>query len=48
MRLIIAKMIWSFDMSLEPESANWIKACKVMTLWAKPELMVRVTEVARS
>lgn len=48
MRLIIAKIIWSFDLELMPESNDWLKECKVMALWVKPEMAVRVTEVARS
>ena len=47
MRLILAKIIWSFDLELDPKSENWMKECKVMTLWQKPELAVHVKEVAR-
>ncbi|KAF7185028.1 Cytochrome P450 monooxygenase [Pseudocercospora fuligena] len=47
MRLIMAKMIWSFDMQLESQSRDWIQRCKVHTLWDKPALMVRLTEVVR-
>lgn len=48
MRLILAKMIWSFDLELDPRSQDWSKECKVMLLWDKPELAVRVKEVVRS
>lgn len=48
MRLILAKMIWSFDLELDPKSENWMKECKVKTLWEKPELAVHVKEVVRS
>jgi len=47
MRLILAKMIWTFDLELAPESENWMDECKVMTLWKKPPLMVHVKEVIR-
>lgn len=47
MRLILAKMIWSFDLELDAKSENWIKECKVMTLWDKPNLAVHVKEVGR-
>ncbi|KAK5174974.1 uncharacterized protein LTR77_000110 [Saxophila tyrrhenica] len=47
MRLILAKMIWSFDLELDPKSDDWMKRCKVNTLWEKPELAVRVKEVVR-
>ena len=48
MRLILAKMIWSFDLELDPKSADWMERCKVMTLWLKPELLIRMKEVVRS
>jgi len=47
MRLIMAKMIWSFDLELDPKSSNWLEGCRVKTLWVKPELAVRVREVVR-
>ncbi|EME87800.1 uncharacterized protein MYCFIDRAFT_71270 [Pseudocercospora fijiensis CIRAD86] len=47
MRLIMAKMVWSFDMELELQSRDWIQRCRVHTLWDKPALMVRVTEAVR-
>lgn len=48
MRLILAKMIWSFNLELDPKSSNWMQECKVMTLWEKPELLVHVEEVVRN
>ena len=45
MRLIIAKLLWHFDMELCVESEEWIKQ-KVYTLWEKPPLMVKL--IARS
>lgn len=48
MRLIMAKMIWSFDLELEPRSKNWIKDCRVMRLLVKPELAIKVREVQRA
>lgn len=47
MRLIMAKMIWTFDMELDSQSDKWLENCKVFTLWKKPELMVRLKEVVR-
>ncbi|GKZ36884.1 hypothetical protein AbraIFM66950_008148 [Aspergillus brasiliensis] len=45
MRLILAKMIWSFEMELDEEvSRDWMQRCRVMRLWQKPELRVRVRE----
>ncbi|OTB09038.1 hypothetical protein M426DRAFT_316328 [Hypoxylon sp. CI-4A] len=48
MRLILAKIIWSFDLELEDRSQDWLEQCKVMRLWVKPELAVRVKEVVRA
>jgi hypothetical protein len=47
MRLILAKIIWSFDLELDPSSENWLEECKVFALWKKPGLAVRVKEVSR-
>lgn len=47
MRLILTKIVWSFDLELDPKSNNWEQECKVMTLWKKPELLVHVKEVVR-
>lgn len=47
MRLILAKTVWSFDLELNPKSENWMRECKVKTLWQKPELAVHVKEVVR-
>lgn len=47
MRLILAKMIWSFDMELDKSCENWMEECKVMTVWIKPPLWVHVKEVVR-
>lgn len=47
MRLILAKIIWSFDLEPEAECADWMDRMKVITLWWKPPLMVRLTEVTR-
>jgi len=48
MRLIMAKIIWTFDMELDARSVDWEARCKVFTLWDKPELLVRLKEVARA
>jgi len=48
MRLILAKMIWSFDLELDPKSDDWMKRCKVFGLWKKPALLVRVRKAIRS
>ncbi|CAG8902802.1 unnamed protein product [Penicillium egyptiacum] len=47
LRIIVAKMIWSFDLDLEERSQDWLSRCKVMRLWVKPELAVKLKDVVR-
>lgn len=47
MRLLMAKMIYCFDMELDERSDDWLENCRVFTLWEKPKLLVRLTEVQR-
>ncbi|KAL1872679.1 hypothetical protein Daus18300_004225 [Diaporthe australafricana] len=42
MRVILARMLWNFDMELSPESEGWEKQ-KVYTLWDKGPLMVKLS-----
>ncbi|OCK84504.1 isotrichodermin C-15 hydroxylase [Lepidopterella palustris CBS 459.81] len=46
MRLIIAKMIWNFDIELLDTKTDWFDH-KLFTLWEKPPLMVRLKPVQR-
>ncbi|KAK3711339.1 hypothetical protein LTR37_009719 [Vermiconidia calcicola] len=46
MRLILAKVAWSFDLELDPKSENWMEH-KVFVVWKKPELAVHIREVER-
>lgn len=46
MRLILAKILWNFDLSLEKESENWINH-KMHIVWVKSPLMVRLKPVER-
>ncbi|KAH7062264.1 cytochrome P450 [Macrophomina phaseolina] len=41
MRMILAKVLWNFDIELCPESAGWMNQ-KIWSLWAKPPLWVKV------
>ncbi|KAL4939387.1 cytochrome P450 [Aspergillus oleicola] len=41
MRVILARVLWNFDLELLPESDGWEKQ-KVYTLWDKGPLMVRL------
>lgn len=42
MRLILAKILWNFDISLHPDSKNWYEEHKVYTLWEKPNLNIYI------
>ncbi|KAF2103452.1 cytochrome P450 [Rhizodiscina lignyota] len=42
MRLLMAMLLWNFDMELLPESEDWIDH-PIYLLWEKPQLMVRLT-----
>ncbi|KAK8000961.1 trichothecene c-15 hydroxylase [Apiospora marii] len=43
MRMILARIIWNFDLSIAPQSRNWIKDNLVYFLWEKPPLEVALT-----
>ncbi|KAF2021455.1 cytochrome P450 monooxygenase-like protein [Aaosphaeria arxii CBS 175.79] len=47
MRLIMAKVLFNFDLELQPESYDWMSRMKVFTLWDKPPLMVSLRPVKR-
>ncbi|WQF78123.1 Putative cytochrome P450 [Colletotrichum destructivum] len=42
MRMMLARVIWNFDIELAAESRNWIDQ-ECYTLWSKPPLMVHLT-----
>ena len=46
MRLILARVIFNFDMKIADESRNWIDQ-KVFNLWNKGKLFVYLTPVRR-
>lgn len=46
MRLILARVVFNFDMRIADESRNWIDQ-KVYNLWKKGPLMVYLTPVRR-
>jgi hypothetical protein len=47
MRLILAKVLFNFDLELVDKSQEWMKGQKVLTLWMKPSLMVTLKPVQR-
>lgn len=38
MRLVLARLVFNFDMSLAPESRSWATGQKVFFFWDKPPL----------
>jgi cytochrome P450 len=47
MRLIVAKVLFNFDLELVDTTQDWLEGQKVFTLWQKPSLMVQVRPVKR-
>lgn len=46
MRLILAHVLWNFDLELATESENWADQ-KIFSLWEKGPLYVKLTPVVR-
>lgn len=46
MRLILAKILWNFDLELQEESQRWNEQ-KMHIIWVKGPLMVKLTPVKR-
>jgi hypothetical protein len=47
MRLILAKVLFEFDMELAEQSVDWMAGQKVYGLWKKPALTVKLQRVRR-
>ncbi|KAI1763200.1 cytochrome P450 ClCP1 [Hypoxylon sp. FL1150] len=47
MRLILAKIIYNFDMTIDNSSRGWIESQKAFTLWHKPALDIYMKPVAK-
>ena len=43
MRMLLAMMLWNFDIELPNEMKNWPEECKGYMIWDKPPLNVRLT-----
>ncbi len=41
MTLLMAKIIWTYDLELVNKEINWLQEGKVHVLWWKPKLFVR-------
>lgn len=46
MRVIMARLVWNFDMTLDQGSRGWLDQ-KVFNFWDKPALMVHLTPATR-
>ena len=44
MRIILAKVLWNFDLELDGQSVGWAERQRTFALWEKQPLMVRVRE----
>ncbi|OTA99100.1 hypothetical protein M426DRAFT_95514 [Hypoxylon sp. CI-4A] len=47
MRLILAKIIYNFDISIADDSLRWLRDQKTYILWEKPALNIYMTPAAR-
>lgn len=47
MRLILARMVWNFDMELQEDSLAWDKKQRVFMIWDKVSMHVRLAPVIR-
>jgi len=45
MRLVLAKVLYNFDMTLADESHGWLKQQNAFFLWEKTPLKVHLTPV---
>lgn len=42
-RLLLANVLWHFDLELMPESEDWLERTSTGVLWEKPPLVVQLT-----
>lgn len=42
MRLILAHVLWTFDLTLSESTKNWAEEQNIFALWEKPPLMVDI------
>lgn len=47
MRMILARVIFNFDMSIAEDSKGWMERQKIFLFWQKGPLNVHLTPVAR-
>jgi cytochrome P450 len=47
-RVVLARILWNFDIELCEESQDWMERLEIYMLWKKQPLMVKLTPVNRS
>jgi aspirochlorine biosynthesis cytochrome P450 monooxygenase len=47
MRIILARLLWNFDLELSEESNSWADGIKVFMIYQRPSLMVKLRPVVR-
>ncbi|RSM03265.1 hypothetical protein CDV31_010541 [Fusarium ambrosium] len=45
MKVILSRVVWNFDLTLDPECSQWMESQKVYNVWAKGPLMVKLEPV---
>jgi len=48
MKVIIARLVWNFDLVLQPESHSWPDNQKAFIVWEKGPLWVQLKQVERN
>lgn len=48
MRIILARVLWNFDLRLAEQSRDWLGRQKIYLLWEKSPLYVYMTPRART
>lgn len=48
MRVVLARILWNFDIELCEESQDWMERLEIYTIWKKQPLMVKLTPLNRS
>ncbi|KAI1121490.1 cytochrome P450 [Nemania abortiva] len=43
MRIILANVLWHYDMKLDPSCESWAESQRTFALWEKPPLLVHIT-----
>ncbi len=47
MRLILARVLWNFDLQIAEDSLDWMRKQRIYNLWEKGKLNVYLTPAAR-